>query len=133
VPIVTFPALAPARECAGWHTSHYLSARQPRVWLIIGPRAGDNEQTFALAEALGWPYEVKHVKFARFELAAQLLCGASLAGVKARHSSRLEPPWPDLILCTGRYTEAVACWVRKRGSSTSQVDFKRSPRGAAIR
>jgi mitochondrial fission protein ELM1 len=86
------------------------------VWLIIGPRAGDNEQTFALAEALGWPYEVKHLEFNRFELAAQILCGASLAGMNARKSSRLEPPWPDLILCTGRYTEAVACWIRNRAA-----------------
>lgn len=108
-------APAPIRAPAGARLAS-PRARNPRVWLVVGPRAGDNEQTFALAEALGWPYEVKQIEFNRFEVAAQILCGASLAGVDAHRSSRLAPPWPELILCTGRYTEAVACWIRDRAA-----------------
>src|SRR5512135_1957843 len=81
-------------------------AHNPRVWLVVGPRVGDNEQTFALADALGWPYEVKQIEFNRFEVAAQILCGASLAGVDAHRSSRLAPP-------------------RGRNSSSARVDTRK--------
>ena len=27
----------------------------PRVWVLLGDKAGDNEQCLALADALGWP------------------------------------------------------------------------------
>ena len=40
----------------------------PRIWLLMGHRAGDNAQLLALVEALGWPYEIKRLAYKRFEL-----------------------------------------------------------------
>ena len=39
------------------------SGRQPLVWLLMGTRAGDNNQLLALAEALGYPFEAKRLTF----------------------------------------------------------------------
>src|SRR5687768_10855719 len=36
-------------------------APAPRVWLLIGDKLGDNAQVQVLADALGWPYEVRQV------------------------------------------------------------------------
>jgi len=33
----------------------------PRVWVVTGYRAGERVQILALADALGWPYEIKDV------------------------------------------------------------------------
>ena len=33
----------------------------PRIWLLIGDKLGDNAQARVLADALGWPYEVRQV------------------------------------------------------------------------
>jgi hypothetical protein len=37
--------------------------RQPRVWLLLGGRTGDNNQLLALAEALAFPFEVKRLRY----------------------------------------------------------------------
>src|SRR5918995_806031 len=35
----------------------------PRTWLILGDKAGDNAQVRIIADALGWPYDVKGLVF----------------------------------------------------------------------
>ena len=39
----------------------------PRVWLMMGHKAGDNSHVQALAEALGWPFDIKHFTYKRTE------------------------------------------------------------------
>ena len=36
-------------------------AAPPRIWLLIGDKPGDNAQARVVADALGWPYEVRQV------------------------------------------------------------------------
>ena len=55
-----------------------FAKRPPKVWLMMGHRAGDNSQVLALAEALGWPFEVKRFVYRRTELLTNLLCGPTL-------------------------------------------------------
>jgi mitochondrial fission protein ELM1 len=85
----------------------------PFVWVITGQRAGDNSQLSALADALGWPYELKRFVYSRLELATNLLFDATLLGRIAAQSSPLEPPWPDLVLSAGRRSEPIARWIRR--------------------
>jgi len=84
----------------------------PRVWLMMGHRAGDNSQVQALGEALGWPFEIKRLSYRKYELATNLLLGPTLAGVIQERSSPLEPPWPDLILSAGRRNEPACRWIQ---------------------
>src|SRR5258708_38935258 len=86
----------------------------PRIWLLMGHRAGDNAQLMALVEALGWPYEIKRLAYKRSELPINLLLGGTLAGVAKRRSSRPDPPYPDLVIPGCRRNEPVARWNRKR-------------------
>ena len=97
----------------------------PRIWLLMGHRAGDNAQLMALVEALGWPYEIKRLAYKRAELPINLLLGGSLAGIAKRGSSRLEPPWPDLVIAGGRRNEPVSRWIRKRHPSVRLVHLGR--------
>ncbi len=38
----------------------------------------------------------------------------TLAGVDLAASSKLEAPWPDLVICSGRAAEAVAFWLKQQ-------------------
>ena len=93
----------------------------PAVWLMMGHKAGDNSQVLALAEALGWPFEIKHFTYKRTELLSNLICGPTLAGVVRAQSSDLAPPWPDLIITAGRRNEPIARWIQKQAAPEKHV------------
>jgi mitochondrial fission protein ELM1 len=65
----------------------------------------------ALAEALGWPCEVKRIAYRDY--VPHFMLGASLKGVVRSRSSELSPPWPDLVISAGVRNEAVARWIGK--------------------
>lgn len=111
---------APAQGAASRHASAG-SAGVPRVWLLMGFRAGDNAQVAALAEALGWPCEIKRLRFRKYELVTNLLLGTTLAGVDRRRSDHLAPPWPDLVITAGRRNEPVARWIRRRSGGRTRL------------
>jgi uncharacterized protein len=98
---------------------------RPRVWLLTSFRAGDNAQILGLAEALGWPFEVKQLAFRRTEFITNRLLGSTLAGVIAERSSALAPPWPDLVISAGRRNEPVARWIQEQA--------RRSPGSQRVR
>src|SRR5882724_8741 len=79
----------------------------------------------ALVGALGWPYEIKRLAYKRSELPINLLLGGTLAGVARRQSSRLDPPYPDLVISGGRRNEPVARWIRKRNPGVRLVHLGR--------
>jgi uncharacterized protein len=86
----------------------------PRVWVMMGHKAGDNSQILALAEALGWPFEIKRLTYRPTELLTNLLAPLTLLGIVRRKSSPLEPPWPDLIISAGRRNEPPCRWIQAR-------------------
>ena len=94
---------------------------QRRVWVLLGKKAGDNNQVLALAEALGWPFEEKHIRARAWELLPHLLLRVTLAGIDRSASSRLEPPWPDLVISAGRRNEPVARWIRRQSGNRTKL------------
>ena len=93
----------------------------PRIWVLAGRKAGDNTQLQALAEALGQPFETKCIRNRAFELLTNVVLGVTLAGVDRKHSDKLEPPWPDLVLTAGRRNEPVARWIRKQSGGRTRL------------
>jgi uncharacterized protein len=97
----------------------------PRVWLMMGKKAGDNAQITALAEALGWPFEIKHLTFRKTELITNILAGPTLTGVIKERSSPLVPPWPDLMISAGRRNEPACRWVQAQSPGARLVHVGR--------
>lgn len=85
---------------------------QAKLWTLLGRKAGDNAQVLALADALGWPREDKHISAHSWEIVPHLLFGATLRGIDRRASSGIAPPWPDLVISAGRRNEPVARWIK---------------------
>ena len=92
-------------------------APHPRTWVMMGHKAGDNSQILALAEALGWPFETKHLVYRPTELLTNLLAPLTLLGIVRGTSSPLAPPWPDLIISAGRRNEPPCRWIRARAAA----------------
>lgn len=109
-----------------------LKNRPPRTWILHSPHSGDNTQLRALGQALGWPAESKRLAYRAHEGALRLLSLATLAGVDLARSSSLAAPWPDLVICSGRGTEAVAFWL-KRQNPQLRIVFVGTPWSALSR
>ena len=86
----------------------------PRLWILKSPHSGDNTQLRALEAALGWPAEVKRLAYRAHEGVLRLFSLPVLTGVDLARSSPLVPPWPDLVICSGRGAEAVSFWLKRQ-------------------
>jgi mitochondrial fission protein ELM1 len=98
----------------------------PRVWVLAGPRAGDRSQLLALADSLGWPYEVKELAYNRLHNLPNWLMGTSLISLDRARSSALTAPWPDLIIDGGKRSVPIVRWIRaQNGAQTRWVHVGR--------
>jgi len=84
----------------------------PRVWVIKGYRAGENAQILALAEGLGWPFEIKELVYRKRGCVTNLLRQTGLRVIDLSRSNPLAPPWPDLLLSAGLRNEPITRWIR---------------------
>jgi len=92
-----------------------------QVWVLLGDGAGDNAQLLRLAEALGWPFETKSIRYNRLNPCPNLLLGASNLTVDSRRSDSLAPPWPDLVIAASRRAAPLARWIKKQSGGRSRL------------
>ncbi len=95
-------------------------AAQPRVWAVMCYRAGENSQIRALADALGWPYEVKELRYRSWGYLLDVWRGTTALGIVRGRSSPLEPPWPDLIISAAMRNEPVCRWLRQQSGGRAR-------------
>jgi mitochondrial fission protein ELM1 len=93
----------------------------PRIWVLLGPRTGDNNQALALAEALGQPFETRTLGYNALQAMSVWLPGTAVT-LDRESRKHLQPPWPDLVIAIGRRSVPVARWIRKQtGGQTKLV------------
>jgi len=97
------------------------AAPTPRVWLLLDDRPGHATQVIGLAEALGWPYEAKALRFTALNRLSNRLLGASRLSLDAARSAPLAPPWPDLVIAMGRRAAPVARWVKRQSGGRAKL------------
>jgi len=86
-----------------------------RTWVLAGDKPGDNAQSLSLATAVGWPFEVKQLRY----LAART--SEERFPLDRAASSPLDPPWPDLVIGCGRRSVGVACEIRRHAGPTTKL------------
>ena len=92
----------------------------PRIWVLLGPRTGDNNQALALAEALGLPFETRTLAYNPLQALSVWLPGTALT--LDRESRRhLRPPWPDLVIAIGRRSVPVARWIKRQNRGRTKL------------
>src|SRR5690348_10438624 len=68
-----------------------MPAKPPlRVWALLGPHRGDNNQVLALAEALGLPFDEKKLTYNALRRLPPTWLGATLASVDRGSRARLQ-------------------------------------------
>ena len=97
------------------------ASRKIRAWVLADDKAGHTTQSVGLAEALGFDYEVKDLRFNRFERLSNRLLGATLISLDRARSAPLVPPWPDVVIATGRRSAPAARWVARQSDGQARL------------
>ena len=96
-------------------------AAQPLVWVISAYRAGEQSQMLALAEALGWPFVLKQVRYRARGRPFELFRCTGLHGLAPESAATLVPPWPDIVIGAGMRNEPVCRWVREASGGRARL------------
>ena len=102
------------------------------VWVLTDDRAGNVNQLLGVAEALGWPYVCKPVRYTSWVKLPNLLRGASLVGVTKETAQDIKAPFPDLVLGAGRRMYPVLRFIKKCSPKTKIVQLM-SPGSAGFK
>jgi mitochondrial fission protein ELM1 len=105
--------------------THPSTGSAPRVWLLFGERRGDNAQVLALAEMLGWPYEIKQLRWQPDYNVDPAQAGASLAGLDVAASDPLAAPWPDIVIGIGYRSAPISRWIAQQGGRVINIRLGR--------
>jgi mitochondrial fission protein ELM1 len=89
--------------------------------VVTGYRAGERAQILALAEALGWPYDIKDVDYRRVASTLSLFRTRTRQGISRAGSAKLKPPWPDLVISAGMRNEPVCRWIRAQSGGRTRL------------
>jgi uncharacterized protein len=98
---------------------------EPRIWVLLGERTGDNAQALAVghavAEAMGGDALEKPLACNGHYRTPNLLLGASLRSLRHETRDRLRAPWPDLVVGVGRRSVPVARWIRAQSGGAARL------------
>ncbi len=102
--------------------------RQPRIWLVISNKLGDNSQVEIIAQQLGLPSEIRRVIPKDKYVQGKPWFKASLYLLDLKQSDPLEPPWPDIIITVGRRPSMAALWIKEQAQGQPKVILVGRPR-----
>ncbi|WP_119305025.1 ELM1/GtrOC1 family putative glycosyltransferase [Dongia deserti] len=105
--------------------THPSTEPAPRLWLLFGDRRGDNAQVQALAEMLGWPYEIKQLRWQSDYTVDPAEAGISLAGLDVGASDPLTAPWPDMVIGIGFRSAPISRWIAQQGGRIINIRLGR--------
>lgn len=92
------------------------------VWVLLGRHKGDNHQVLALAEALGLPFRVIHLRYKWFAHWPALYRSVTISQLEEECRREIAAPWPSLVLGIGQRSAPVARFIqRASGGRTKTV------------
>lgn len=99
---------------------------RPLIWVLKGLRQGDTAQAMALALQIGGRVESKQLSFNSLHVVPNWLMGASVGHLTPETRKLLRPPWPDVVVATGRRTARAALWIKRQsGGHTKLIQIGR--------
>lgn len=99
-----------------------------RIWALLGAHRGDNNQILALAEALGLPFEEKHLNYNGLRRVQPALLGATFASLDEASRKLVEGEPPDLTISTGLRSVPVVRELKRRSGGRMRAIHLGFPR-----
>lgn len=95
-----------------------------KCWVLTEGMTGTQNQCVALAHAAGLAPEVKTIalRFPWRNVTPWIRCFAL-----EKSSDPLQPPWPDLVIASGRKAIAPALWIKKQSRGQTKLVIVQSP------
>lgn len=103
-------------------------AAERRVWVLAGEKPGDNAQLMSLAGALGWPFEVKQLRFRAPRSKLSALVGRERFPLDRAATSPLAAPWPDIVIGCGQRSVSAALRIRRQAGPSTRLVWLGRPR-----
>lgn len=98
------------------------------IWVLQGARVGDNAQARGLASLIGAQVFYKELKFNTLHHLPNLILGASTASLRAVSKDEMLPPWPDLVIATGKRCAPAARWIKQQSRGQTKIVHLGRPR-----
>lgn len=100
--------------------------KRPLIWVLCGTRAGDTAQALELARRIGGEVVEHKLAFTWMHHLPNWLAGPGTGHLDDKSRALLMPPWPDLVVATGKRTAPVAAWIKRQsGGGTVAVQLGR--------
>lgn len=93
----------------------------PSTWLLLDDRAGNRTQVSGIANRLGWPCEVKEIRYNALAALPNQLLRNKLWHLTPDSKEKLKAPYPQLVISAGRRTAPVALNIRQHSPETRLV------------
>lgn len=95
------------------------------AWVVSDGKPGMLNQCLGLAEALGAEIAVKQVRLrAPWRQLSPSILRIGNRWANTPDSDRLAPPWPDVMIATGRHSVASSLWVGSQNPATFRVQIQ---------
>lgn len=98
---------------------------QPTCWVVTDGKPGMENQCVGLAEAMGLSPQVKRVRLrSPWKQLSPSILRIGNGWANSADSDRLDPPWPDVMIATGRQSVASSLFVRAQCPSTYRIQIQ---------
>jgi len=84
------------------------------VWVLADEYSGNASQCVGVAEALGLGYQIKQVAYNKLARLPNRLLGSKLLHITRESAVGIRPPWPDIVIASGRRTVPVGRYIKRR-------------------
>jgi mitochondrial fission protein ELM1 len=103
------------------------STQSAPVWLLLGTRRGDSNQLYALAQAIGLPFEPKPLTYNRLRH-LPFLRGLGLLILTRESRQLIAPPWPRLVIGVGYASVWIGRAIRELSRGRTKLVQIGNPR-----
>lgn len=110
-----------------WRCSlDHISHSPADIWVLLTHASGDNDQSLALAEALGVSSAVKRIDWPLVDLAQdratmRTLLADNPEAEERRRAIGLHAPWPRIVICSGRRGDRIGFWIKRQSHGFTRV------------
>lgn len=100
-----------------------MASTGPQAWIVTEGMAGTENQCLGVAEALGLPFQIKKIGLSEPWKTFSPYIGFERA-CSFTPESGLEPPWPELVIASGRKSIAAVRYIKKNSPGTFCVQIQ---------